>query len=267
MAAAATGATILLVDDEENLRHTLALILGRAGYCVSTAESVDEARQHLQAGPFDLVFLDLRMPGTGGLVLLRELRDRFPQMPVLILTAHATLDSAIEAVRCGARDYLLKPFDPPQLLARVEEILAENEPARRQRVILSEIQGLLDEWKQITTNRSHKQETDFTLDPARFLQRGAFTIDLHARYATLAGKRLCLSPTAFDYLVTLLRHSPNPVPYDVLVLESQGYQSSIAEAREMARWRIHELRKALEPNPQQPQYIITVRSVGYRLIT
>lgn len=172
MAAAATGATILLVDDEENLRHTLALILGRAGYCVSTAESVDEARQHLQAGPFDLVFLDLRMPGTGGLVLLRELRDRFPQMPVLILTAHATLDSAIEAVRCGARDYLLKPFDPPQLLARVEEILAENEPARRQRVILSEIQGLLDEWKQITTNCSHKQETDFTLDPARFLQRG-----------------------------------------------------------------------------------------------
>lgn len=121
-----TKASILVVDDEENLRHTLALILQREGYTVMTAASVGDARGCLEASAYDLVFLDLKLPDASGLTLLPDLRSQYPNMPVLILTAHDKLGVALEAVRNGAHDYLLKPVDPPVLLARVKEVLAEG---------------------------------------------------------------------------------------------------------------------------------------------
>lgn len=119
-------ASILVIDDEENLRRTLALILQREGYTVSTAGNVQEARRCLQADSFSLVFLDLKMPDANGMTLLPELHERFPRMPVLVLTAHDKLDAALEAVRGGARDYLLKPVDPTVIIQRVREVLAEG---------------------------------------------------------------------------------------------------------------------------------------------
>jgi two-component system, OmpR family, alkaline phosphatase synthesis response regulator PhoP len=191
-------------------------------------------------------------------------------MPVLILTAHATLDSAIEAVRKGARDYLLKPIDPEQILSRISDVLGEQNQPRRRREIVGEIQNLLNELNQfegLNTAASGDALSAPAPDPARILRRGPFMLDLHARFASLGEQPLSLSPTAFDYLSTLLRHSPNPVTYETLVMESQGYKTSPVEAREMARWRIHELRKSIEVNTRNPSYIITVRDVGYRLIT
>lgn len=261
--------SILVIDDEKNLRHTLALILQRAGYSVTTAADGSEARQYLQSGAFDLVFLDLKMPGVDGLTLLPELRSLYPDMPVLILTAHATLDSAIIAVRQGARDYLLKPIDPAQILSRVDEVLTESCQPRRRRQIVEEIRGLLSELHEIDGQESPPLSLNAPpgSDSTRYLQRGPFSIDLHARHVTLGNRNIAISPTAFDYLVTLLRHSPNPVSYETLVMESQGYRPGIIEARDMARWRIHELRKALEIDSRQPQYIITVRGTGYRLVS
>jgi DNA-binding NtrC family response regulator len=122
----AKNASILVIDDEANLRRTLALILQREGYEVSTAASVQEARQCLEGGSFSLVFLDLKMPDANGLTLLPELSERYPRTPVLVLTAHDKLDAALEAVRSGARDYLLKPVDPPEIIQRVREVLAEG---------------------------------------------------------------------------------------------------------------------------------------------
>jgi two-component system, NtrC family, response regulator PilR len=116
-------ATILVVDDEENLRRTLALILQREGYNVVTAASVGEARQCLAGGAFNLIFLDVKLPDASGLTLLPEIRDQYPGIPVLVLTAHDKLGVALEAVRNGAHDYLLKPVDPPILVARVKEVL------------------------------------------------------------------------------------------------------------------------------------------------
>ena len=118
--------SILLVDDEENLRRTLAMILRREGYQVETAATVAEARQCVNKSSFDLTFLDLKLPDGNGLTLLPELRQRFPNMPVVILTAHDKLDAAIEAVRHGAQDYLLKPIDPPVIIQRVKDILAQR---------------------------------------------------------------------------------------------------------------------------------------------
>lgn len=261
--------SILIVDDEENLRLTLSRILSKAGYNVTTASSGEEALSLTKAGPFELAFIDLLMPGMGGLALLKEFRKLYPEMPVLILTAHATLDSAIEAVRQGARDYLLKPADPKMIIARVELILAEQSQPQRQREILSQIQNLVSEFHQLSRQEGLPEapiQMVTPTDPARFLQRGPFVLDLHARHLTVDGEYVRLSPTNFDYLVTLVRHSPNTVTYQVLVRESQGYDVSLYEAREMSRWRIHELRKAIEKDSSSPKYLITVRGSGYKLV-
>jgi len=136
---------ILLVDDEENLRRTLAMILKRQGYDVHTAATVKEARERLETSRYDLTFLDLKLPDANGLTLLPELRSRFPAMPVVILTAHDKLDAAIEAVRQGARDYLLKPIDPPVIIQRVKDVLAESTPTNRIANQHSVLKGILNE--------------------------------------------------------------------------------------------------------------------------
>lgn len=261
--------TILVVDDEANLRRSLALILQKAGYTVTSAGGGQEAIQYLQAGAYDLAFLDLKMPDINGMELLPRLREKYPDMPVLILTAHATLESAIDAVRKGARDYLIKPVDPATLLTRVQDVLSEQKQPHRRKEIVAQIQELLAELRQIDGSEPGQPNilaTTSSTDPTRFLQRGPLILDLHARHIKLYDRFIQLSPTAFDYLVTLVRHSPNPVSYETLVMESQGYKTTINEARDLARWRIHELRKALEPLSEHPQYIITERGVGYRLV-
>ncbi len=117
-------ASILVVDDEENLRRSLAMILERVGYSVTTAASVAEARNCLQSGAYNLVFLDLKLPDAGGHTLLPELHSQYPDMPVIILTAHDKLGVALDADRSAAVDFLLKPVDPAILLARIKEVLA-----------------------------------------------------------------------------------------------------------------------------------------------
>jgi DNA-binding response OmpR family regulator len=260
--------TVLIVDDEASLRQSLSLVLKSGGYRVTTASSVAEANQFLKAGAFDLVFLDLKMPEVDGLTLLREIRRLYPHMPVLILTAHATLDSAMEAVRLGARDYLLKPIDPERILARAKEILAENQEPTRLRQVVSQIQDLIDELNvnDPATNGARIQAVPAVEDPNRYFRRGTVALDMFTRRVHIGDRDVLLPPSTFDFLATLIRHAPNPVSYELLVQESQGYSLTRAEAREMARWQIHEIRKAIEEEVSHPRYIITVRDVGYRLV-
>ncbi len=121
-----SGNTILVIDDDPNLCHTLALILTRAGYLVTATVRAREALQCLQSGVYDLVFLDLRMPDIDGLALLPEIHRSYPEMPVVILTAHATPESTVELIRQGARDCLSKPIDPAHILARIHDIMVES---------------------------------------------------------------------------------------------------------------------------------------------
>lgn len=259
--------TILIVDDEPNLRKTLSLILQRDGYTVTTAGDADEAHEHLKARHFDLAFLDIKMPKKSGLILLTEIKQIYPDMPVLLLTAFASLDSAIEAVRRGAADYLLKPIDPPQILSRVKQVLAQQQPDRR-RAIMNEMQRLLGELNQIDGfQQGEPSQPAQEVDGKRYLRRGPFLLDLHTRVASLNGEELSLTPTGFDYLAVLLRFSPNTVGYQKLVMEAQGYETTPIEAKEVTRWRIHELRKAIENDSRNPRYLITVRGEGYRLVT
>src|SRR4030066_2315314 len=118
-----TNHSILIIDDEPYLMRSLGLILQRAGYNITTAANAAEAIHLLQAGAFDLTFLDIKLPDQNGIQLLPQIRELYPEMPIFILTAHATLDTAIGAVRSGAKDYLLKPIDPETILNRVQALL------------------------------------------------------------------------------------------------------------------------------------------------
>ena len=264
-----TQNTILIVDDEDHLRLSLALILQKEGYHVETAADAEAALDCLRARTYDLMFLDLNLPGMSGIDLLVEVHKRYPHLSVLILTAHAALESAIQAVRLGARDYLIKPVEPVLIITRVAEVLAENEQPARKKEIVSQIQGLLAELQNIDGEEAtpiHALTALPPTDAARFLKKGDFELDLHAHHVTLKGKYVPVAGIYFNYLSTLLRHAPKAVTYKTLVKESQGYDVAIPEAKELARWRIHELRKVIEVDAQQPQYILTVRGTGYRLV-
>jgi len=262
--------TVLIVDDEEPLRLSLSLILQKENYHVMTAGNVEEALRCLQRQEYDLMFLDLNMPGRSGIDLLLEIHKRFPDLPVLILTAYAALESAIQAIRLGARDYLIKPAEPVLLLSRVAEILADREQPARKKEIVGQLQALLTELEKMEGEDTNSAGTPAAIpsaEPAHVLKKGIFELDLHERHATLNGEYIPVSGVYLDYLGTLLRHAPKAVAYRALVKESQGYDVGFAEARETARWRIHELRKVIELDPQHPQYILTVRGTGYRLAT
>lgn len=259
---------ILIVDDEAHLRRSLSLILQKEKYRVTTTSTAEEALECLRSEDYDLMFLDLSLPGMSGIELLAEINKRAPRMPILILTAHAALDSAIQAVRLGARDYLIKPIEPLMILSRVREVLAERRQPARKREIVEQLQSLLAELQNMEGEAVTSPGTLTAVspdNPARFVKKGPFELDLHARHATLNGRYIPVTGVYFDYLQTLLRYAPKAVSYVTLVKETQGYDVDTAEARDLARWRIHELRKLIETDPEQPHYILTVRGMGYRL--
>ncbi len=122
---------LLIVDDEPNIRKVLAALLEQAGYLTTAAASGEEAIRMVRAHDPDLVLTDLRMPGMDGLELLRQLRSGFPEIPVVLLTAHGTIETAVEAMRRGAHDFLTKPFDDDKVLEVIGKALAHAERARR----------------------------------------------------------------------------------------------------------------------------------------
>ncbi len=126
---------ILIVDDEESVRESLAAWLERDGYTVETAPEGRSALEKLRAGPWSLVLLDLKMPGMDGLQVLTEARAIHPELPVLMMTAYATVDTAVQAIKCGAWDYLVKPFDAEELSLAVEKI-ASQEQLRHENQVL-----------------------------------------------------------------------------------------------------------------------------------
>lgn len=116
---------IMVVDDDQDLRESVAEVLGGAGFSVTQASRGEEALEHLAGKNFDLILLDLVMPGLGGLELLGRIRDKAPRMPVIMITAFASVENAVAAMRQGASDYITKPFRIDGLLASVGRVLEE----------------------------------------------------------------------------------------------------------------------------------------------
>ena len=262
---------VLIIDDEVVLRSTLTRILQSTGCTVTGAVNGQEALRLLTEANYDLVFLDLHLPGLNGLDVLREIRKQNQKLPVILLTGHGSMNSALEAMHLGATDYLLKPVNPKELLRRTQEVLQDQTIERRRKEIQAQIAALQEELRQLEA--SGPSSTPPLPKPAalaaseeRFLKRGPLVLDLQARRGAFSNSNFDLPPASFDYLVSLARHSPGIISYQDLVLEAQGYQADPNEARELSKWHVHVIRQALELDPEQPQRLLNVRGIGYRLL-
>jgi DNA-binding NtrC family response regulator len=132
---------ILIVDDEKNIRLTVSQAIVSADREVQTAVNGEEALAKLQEKDFALVLLDLKMPGMDGMDVLRWIRANRPQVPVVIVTAHGTIDSAVEAMKHGAVDYIQKPFSPREIRALVSKVVGPPVEAGADRQVLSGGEG------------------------------------------------------------------------------------------------------------------------------
>ncbi len=233
---------ILIVDDEEAVRFFIADALSRAGWKVHEADSGEAALAALSEQSFDVMLLDLRMPGMGGLTVMRQVKERWPEVTIIIMTAYASLDSAIEAVRQGAFDYLRKPCSVDDIMGCVNRAMAKKEAQTRQ----------------IQTN------TDIT-PPApaaigTFIHSGTLKIDLGSHAVLLSDKQIPLTPTEYGLLEILAEEVGQPISLQRLIEDGLGYDSTDPQAQETLRVHISRLRRKLEP-----KYILTVRGGGYAL--
>ncbi len=247
---------ILIVDDDEGIRLTLAQTLSLDGYSVEAAADGQEALERLVAAPYDVVLLDLWMAPVNGMEVLQTVRAKDPRAVVIILTGQGTLDSALGALRLGAFDYLLKPASPQAVRQRVREALEHRQAQQQQRQLLD----------QIGTLALSLQTLEIETPPSlthRVLRSGPVTIDRHHRQAAFDERALDLTSTEFDLLVCLVEASPRPVAPRLLVQTVLACDSSEAEASEMIKTHIYRLRRKIEPDAARPRLIKTVRYKGY----
>ncbi|WP_298402187.1 response regulator transcription factor [uncultured Chloroflexus sp.] len=267
---------VLVVDDEQNIRLTLNALLSRAGYSVTTAASGEEAVALFERESFDLMLVDLQMPGMKGMEVVAKVREAGHDAIIIVLTGHGSLDSAIEGIRFGIFDYLLKTSDPNQILARVAAGLEERAARRRQSDLLDTIGAAVQELTggkvAVTAPPAAPAQPAATpplpaqAEPAgRTLTIGPLTLDTWHQTATLNGRSLNLTPTEFRLLLCLAEHAGQMLSYTQLVRCAQGYDTTDLEAGELIKPHIHHLRQKIEPEPSAPRYLLNVRGKGYIL--
>jgi two-component system KDP operon response regulator KdpE len=229
---------ILIIDDEEAIRFFAADSLTTAGWEVYEADSGEAALELLSRVSCDIIFLDLRMEGMGGLETLRRIKAGWPETDTVIMTAFPTLDSAIEAVRQEVSDYLRKPCSSQDMLDSVQRIL-----------------------KRRTTQSSERfQAAVRSKGISSLVQTGELVIDRDARRALLANQTLSLTPTEYEILAVLGKTLGQPVSLEQLVVEGLNYAPNDAQARETLRVHVSRLRQKVGA-----EYILTVRGGGYAL--
>ncbi|NLN61790.1 MAG: response regulator transcription factor [Myxococcales bacterium] len=222
--------TILIVEDDRSVRDGLVLNLKLQGYRVLSANDGDEAmRMAFDAHP-DLIILDIMLPGFSGLDILSELRSRNRIVPVLVLSAREKIEQKVEALELGADDYVTKPFELRELLARVDALL------RRHR-------------------RFEKNDA-----PIAF---GEVSIDPLHRKVTLGDAPVELSAKEFDLLLLLARAPGRPFDRESILNAVWGYDFD-GTTRTVDNFVVS-LRQKIERNPAKPKHIVTVRQIGYKL--
>ncbi len=265
------AAKILVVDDEAHIRSSLKRLLTRDGHQVATVDNGQAALELIPTQSFDMALVDLRMNGIGGMEVLPALRQGSPDTIVMILTAHATLQTAVEALRHGAHDYLFKPFNPIELRESVRRGLLKRQSEVERTDLLHQLDimstSLQDIRATLAGPRAEPAHTTTARDAKqqRFLQRGGLIVDYLRHVITLDGCLLELSPTEFHVLAYLIREAPQVIPPQKLVREVQGYESEQWEASVMVRQHIYRIRHKIKEATGRTDIIRTVRGVGYTL--
>ncbi len=258
---------LLVVDDEDITRSSLADILRLEGYRVDTAGGGELAIQMISEHNFDLILLDLKMPGVDGLEVLRHLTkiesgsSSQPQshLPptVIMLTAHGSLESAIEALRHGAHDYLLKPSSPEQILNSVAQGLRERSSQIQLNSRLLQIEQAKFRAEGFTADKFnhnlsglYRLSVDTTYNPAR-------------REIKYKAEIISLTPTEGKLIKVFLDQPGRVFNHRELVLQVQGYDTKEWEAPEVLRPLISRLRRKLSRLPGGISWITSVRGTGY----
>jgi len=227
---------ILTIDDEPHILELLEYNLAKAGYKVLRAETGEKGLEVLRSAQVDLVLLDCMLPGMDGMEVLREIRAdlQLSLLPVMMLTAKGEEIDKVLGLELGADDYLSKPFSLRELEARVKALLRRS----------------------ALTHRGTQPKEQF--------QSGGLVVNHEAREVTLHGTPVILSRKEYELLHMLITH-PNQVFTREQLLEQIWGYDYFGETRTVDV-HIRSLRKKLEKNPEQPEYIRTVRGIGYKFV-
>ena len=225
-------ATILIVDDEPDVREVLEEYFSTHGYVAICAEHAGAARALAQQRSIDLALIDVHMPGEDGLSLARHLRERYSTMAIVMLTSAGMVMDRIVGLEMGADDYVTKPFDPRELLARVKSVLRRTSAAGR---------------AEIGEER---------------VRIGRCVLDLGAhRLTDQSGQEIPMSPLEFDLLKAFSEHPNRALSRErILNLSQSGEWDPFDRSVDL---RIMRLRKKIEPDPEHPRFIRTIRNEGY----
>ncbi len=225
---------LMIVDDEADLLAELKPLLERSGYQVYSASNGEQALELASSEKPDLIILDVLMPRLDGRNVLRRLRESGNWTPVILLTKVNTSAERVLSLQEGADDYLNKPFDPLELVARVQAVLRRT------------------------------QRGSLPLSSFRYLVSGALSLDRQMRQTRLAGELLNLTTRAVGVLEFLMLHPREIITRERLLDEVWGWSEAL-ETRAVDI-RIAEIRKVLEKDAAQPRYIETVIGTGYRFV-
>ena len=237
---------ILIVDDELGIRKLLVEYLSKQGFEVFSADGAEAARQILAEQTVDLAVLDLKMPGEDGLSLARYLREHY-DLGIVMLTAVDGLTDRIVGLEVGADDYITKPFDPRELLARLKSLLRRLQKAK------------------ISEQDSSQPDTVSNTTPAQ-AKIGHCIFDADSRrLLDLEGEEISLTSMEFDLLQVFMAH-PNEVLNREQLFEL-AYQRDWDPLDRSIDVRITRLRRKIEPNPSKPTVIKTIHRKGYMLVT
>jgi two-component system, OmpR family, KDP operon response regulator KdpE len=216
---------VLVVDDEPAIRRALHATLSSLGFHVEEASGADKALCLLRRQSYDLVLLDINMPGVGGIDACRALRKLSPRLPILMLTVRDSPEDKIEALGTGADDYVTKPFHVGELVARIRAAL-----------------------------RRSKEDGVISI--------GDIELDTERRLVRKSGSTVHLTPKEFDLLHCLMSNAGKPLAHGYLLMSVWG--SEYGDESEYLRTFVRQLRKKLEDDPSQPQYLLTDSHFGYR---
>lgn len=233
MPAAATASTrVLIVEDEPGLVLTLSDRLKSEGYDVHAASDGPSGLERATREPWDVILLDVMLPGASGFDVCRDLRQRGVTTPVIMLTARGQVVDKVLGLKLGADDYLTKPFDMMELTARIEVQLRRRAAA------------------------GSANATQYTF--------GDVKVDFRKAEVTRNGRPLDLSAREFLLLKYLIEHREATLTRDELLNEVWGYHSmpSTRTVDVHVAW----LRQKIEPNPRHPQYLLTIHGMGYKFI-
>jgi two-component system KDP operon response regulator KdpE len=221
---------LLIVDDEQSIRSALTSTLGALGFEVEEAATGEEALAMTRQCRFDAVLLDMNMPGMGGMMACRELKVVAPALSVLMLTVRDNQDDKVNALDSGADDYITKPFNIRELMARVRAAV----------------------------RRAHAFDENRSL----ILRIGEVEVDTERRIVRKGNMAVHLTPKEFDLLHYLMKNAGKPVTHSQLLRAVWGPE--FRGELEYLRTFVYQLRKKLEDEPARPRYLLTDSYFGYR---